>query len=139
MLERLDMMLKTIGLREAVSPEVVNALVISALLGWTIFRPLLDAGFEVPVFGSFNEEMDPVVAEIETESISDALKLLTSKYEVDAAFVSCTSLRMTHAIEVLEGELGIPVTSSNHAIAWHCMRLAGYAGKPNGLGRLFKL
>ena len=100
---------------------------------------LLDAGFEVPVFGSFNEEMDPVVAEIETESISDALKLLTSKYEVDAAFVSCTSLRMIHAIEVLEGELGIPVTSSNHAIAWHCLRLAGYAGKPNGLGRLFKL
>jgi len=100
---------------------------------------LVDAGFEVPVFGSFNEEMDPVVAEIETESIRDALKLLTSKHAVDAAFVSCTSVRLLHAIEELEAELGLPVTSSNHAIAWHCLRLAGYNGKPDGMGRLFKL
>ena len=104
-----------------------------------VHRGLLDAGFEVPIFGSFNEEMDPVVADIDTDSLANALKLLTSIHRVDAAFVSCTSIRLVHAIETLETALGIPVTSSNHAIAWHCLRLAGYNEMPDGLGRLFKL
>ncbi|MGI9355454.1 MAG: maleate cis-trans isomerase family protein [Rhizobiaceae bacterium] len=102
-------------------------------------RGLLNADFEVPIFGSFNEEMDPVVADIDAESLTGALRLLTGKHKVDAAFVSCTSIRTIDAVAALEDELGIPVTSSNHAITWHCLRLAGYEGKPDGLGRLFKL
>jgi maleate isomerase len=29
------------------------------------------------------------------------------------------------------------VTSSNHALAWHCLRLAGYDDLVPGFGRLF--
>ncbi len=39
----------------------------------------------------------------------------------------------------LEAELGKPVTSSNHAMAWHCLRLAGIDDPQPGLGSPFTL
>lgn len=36
-------------------------------------------------------------------------------------------------------ELGKPVTSSNHAMAWHCLRLAGITEPIEGWGRLFRV
>jgi maleate isomerase len=35
--------------------------------------------------------------------------------------------------------LGKPVTSSNHAMAWHCLRLAGVDDALPQFGRLFTL
>ncbi len=102
-------------------------------------KGLVDVGFDVGSFGSFNEEMDPIVAEIDTDSIGAALKQLTLHSQTDVAFVSCTSIRIMHAIEDLEAKLGLPVISSNQAIIWHCLRLAGYDEKSDGLGQLFKL
>lgn len=40
--------LATVGLSEQVDPYLLNALGAAALLGWTVFRPLLDAGWKVP-------------------------------------------------------------------------------------------
>ena len=97
------------------------------------------AGFSVEVFGSFNEEMDPVVARIDVASIEAALQRLLANTNVDAVFVSCTSIRMMHAIEALEARFEIPVTCSNQALAWHCQRLAGNDKKISGLGSLFEL
>jgi maleate isomerase len=57
---------------------------------------------------------------------------------VDAVFVSCTSLRLVEQIEQLEAELGKPVTSSNHALAWHTLRLAGYREPIGGFGALLR-
>ena len=97
------------------------------------------ANFSVEVFGSFNEEMDPVVARIDVESLETALERLLASADVDAAFVSCTSIRMMHAIEDLETRFGIPVTCSNQALAWHCLRLAGSNRQIKGMGSLFEL
>jgi maleate isomerase len=58
---------------------------------------------------------------------------------VDGVFVSCTSLRVADIVEELEAELGKPVTSSNHALAWHCLRLSGYTEPVPGFGRLFRV
>ncbi len=104
-----------------------------------VLTGLTNTGFDVRAFGSFSEEMDPVVAEIDSESIASALRQLTADEDVDAAFVSCTSIRMMSAIEDLETDLGITVISSNQAIIWNCLRLAGVSEKPGGLGQLFKL
>ena len=82
-------------------------------------------GFRVPVMGSFNEEDDRRAARIDAASIRDAAIELGRSDEVDAVFVSCTSLRLVDAVGAIEAELGKPVTSSNHAMAWHCLRLAG--------------
>ena len=98
-----------------------------------------EAGFDVPVFGSFNEPMDPVVAAIDTPSLKSAIARITRDHAVDCVFISCTSVRIAGELAGIEAELGVPVTSSNHALAWHCLRLAGIDDKLPHLGRLFTL
>jgi maleate isomerase len=95
-------------------------------------------GLEVPLMGSFNLEDDNAVARITEASLEDALVELASDPTVDAGFVACTSLRVCAIVERAEARLGKPVTSSNHALAWHCLRLAGIRDELDGLGRLFR-
>jgi len=99
---------------------------------------IVDAGFEVPVFGSFNQELDPLVARIDIASLEKAIDRLVSDASVDAVFVSCTSIRMLEAVKSIEDRIGLPVTSSNHAMAWHCLRLAGSDTQLPLLGSLFQ-
>ncbi len=89
--------------------------------------------------GSFNHENDNEVARISQDSIKQAGRKLVTVDKIDAVFVSCTSLRVATIAEELERELGIPVTSSNHAMAWHCLRLAGYREPVAGFGKLFRI
>ncbi len=94
-------------------------------------------GYEIPVFGSFNEEMDPVVCTIDEDSLRNGIRALLAEASVDAVFVSCTSIRMMHIVETLEAEFNLPITSSNHAMAWHCLRLAGVEETVQEYGSLF--
>src|SRR5687767_4455019 len=96
-------------------------------------------GFEVPVFGSFNEENDGRVARISPASIKEGIDRIKAAAEVDAVFVSCTSVRLAEAAADIERQIGIPVTSSNHAMAWHALRLAGIEDRLPQFGRLFTL
>jgi len=105
-----------------------------------MFRRFVEArGIAVPVMGSFNHDNDNEVARITQESIKDAVRELAREPNVDGVFVSCTSLRVADIAEELENELGKPVTSSNHALAWHCLRLAGVDDSIPGFGRLFRI
>ncbi len=94
-------------------------------------------GFEVPVFGSFNEESDAVVACIDAASINAGIDHICGLADVDAVFVSCTTVRIAEHVADIEKRIGLPVTSSNHAMAWHAMRLAGVEDERPELGRLF--
>jgi maleate isomerase len=96
------------------------------------------AGFEVPVFGSFNEENDGVVAKIAPESIERGIEEITRRRAVDMVFVSCTSVRLMQAAANIERTLSLPVTSSNHAMMWHSLRLAGVEDRLPQFGRLFQ-
>ena len=96
-------------------------------------------GFEVPVFGSFNEENDGIVARITPKSIEAGIDTIKKKAAIDAVFVSCTSIRLAAAAARIENEIGLPVTSSNHAMAWHALRLAGIEDSMPQWGRLFTL
>jgi maleate isomerase len=78
-------------------------------------------GFEVPVFGSFNEQDDSVVASITPASVKRGVNTILSHAKVDAVFVSCTSVRLAEAARAIEAETGVPITSSNHAMAWHAL------------------
>ena len=100
---------------------------------------LEDVGFDVPVFGSFNEPHDPTVAAIDSQSLKTGIARITEGQDVDAIFISCTSVRIVADVAAIETELDIPVTSSNHALAWHCLRLAGIDDKQPELGCLFSL
>ncbi len=94
-------------------------------------------GFEVPVFGSFNEQDDSIVARITPESIRSGVRRLLDTAKVDCIFVSCTSVRLAEAARDIEAETGVPITSSNHAMAWHALRLAGVGDALPQWGRLF--
>ncbi|HUF44275.1 MAG TPA: aspartate/glutamate racemase family protein [Aestuariivirgaceae bacterium] len=96
-------------------------------------------GFEVPVFGSFNEENDGIVARISPASIKAGIEAIAARAEIDAVFVSCTSVRLAQAAAAIEAEIGLPVTSSNHAMAWHALRLAEVEDSLPRFGRLFTL
>ncbi|MFN8683163.1 Asp/Glu racemase [Paracoccus sp. P2] len=95
-------------------------------------------GLNVPVMGSFNQPDDYTVARITPEAIEAAMIELGRSDQVDAVFVSCTSLRVARIAARVETVIGKPVTSSNHALAWHMLRLAGIADKLPQHGRLFE-
>ena len=99
---------------------------------------LLDAGFEIPVTGSFFESDDFVVGRIDMESILGAIEKIGIRDDCDGVFVSCTNLRVAEIIKVAEARIGKPVTSSNHALAWHLLRLTGVHDCHINYGSLFK-
>ncbi|HSI41690.1 MAG TPA: Asp/Glu racemase [Xanthobacteraceae bacterium] len=94
-------------------------------------------GIEVAAMATFNRPDDLEAARIEVASIEQAAERLADAPGVEAIFVSCTSLRVAEAVVRLEQRLGIPVTSSNHAMAWHCLRLGGVEDAMPEAGRLF--
>jgi maleate isomerase len=101
-------------------------------------RGFIEAGgVSVPVMGSFNEPNDNKVGRISPESIRKAALELGRSELVDTVFIACTNMRLVAFAAELEAELGKPVTSSNHALAWHCLRLAGIDDPQPHLGRLF--
>lgn len=93
-------------------------------------------GIETVTLASFEQIEDAVVARITPKSIYDAIVSTAAERPVDAVFVACTSLRTATVITQAEAELGIPVLSSNQAMAWHMMRLAGLKDAPTPLGKL---
>ena len=95
-------------------------------------------GVDIPVFGSFNEELDPIVSKIDMNSLRNGIRALLDEAPVDAVFVSCTSIRTMHLVNRFEKEFDLPITSSNHAMTWHCMRLAGVTETIEGYGSLFR-
>lgn len=97
------------------------------------------AGIEVKLVGSFYEESDIVVGKIDPQSILDATIKLGQNENCDGVFISCTSLRAADIVQEAEDVLGKPVTASNHALAWHLLRLAGIGDRVDGFGRLYEI
>ncbi len=118
-----------IGLVTPYSPTVTKSMEIN-------FK---DAGFDVREVGSFFEEDDKIVGKIDQNSILDATIEIGENHLCDGVFISCTNLRASPIIEKAEAILNKPVTASNHALAWHMMRLAGINDDVTGLGKLFGL
>ena len=96
-----------------------------------------ERGVEVPVVGSFNNDDDGEVARMTPACVRDAAIELAGHKAVDAVFVSCTSLRTAEIVKDIEAATGKPASGSNHAMAWHALRLAGVKDKLPGWGRLF--
>jgi maleate isomerase len=97
-------------------------------------------GFTVSAFATFGEEDDHKVARISEASVRDGVTALARRrVAMDAVFVACTSLRVAAIARDVEEETGLPVTSSNHAMAWHALRLAGVDDRLPRWGRLFEL
>ncbi len=59
--------------------------------------------------------------------------------EAEAVFLSGTGMPTLSVLEMLEADLGKPVFSSNAAMLWHALRLAGVRQPIPGYGRLLTL
>ena len=59
--------------------------------------------------------------------------------QADGLFLSCANLRGFEAVASLEPMLGKPVVTSNQAVLWAMLRLAGASLAPIGAGQLFHL
>ena len=95
-------------------------------------------GFEVGGAATFGEDKDSVVGTISPASILEAIESLASNSKnLEAIFVSCTSLKCASIISIAEERLGIPILSSNSALAWDMAKLSGAKVSPEGKGRLF--
>lgn len=57
----------------------------------------------------------------------------------DAVFLSCTALQGVEAAGRLEARIGLPVVTSNQALLWHGLRMAGNDLKIRGFGRLMEI
>lgn len=99
---------------------------------------LIARGFEVTHIASFNHSNDNEVARIDASSLRAAILATGAHDDVDAVFVSCTSLRMVELTQEVEQALGKPVISSNSAMAWHALRLAGVHDSLPQFGKLFE-
>lgn len=111
----------------------------SAEINRTVRAFICAKGFEVPVMATFDRQDDRDAARISVASIRDGVKILATNDAVDGVFVSCTSLRLSEIAREIEVEAGKPVTSSDHALAWHCLRLAGVDDALPRFGRLYEL
>jgi len=120
---------KGIGLLTPYAPEINDNLV----------RYFNGRGVTIAAVATFDRRDDRDAARISIPSIDAAAARLAATRGVDAIFVSCTSLRVAEAVVGLEARTGAPVTSSNHAMAWHCLRLAGVDDSQPAAGRLFEL
>jgi maleate isomerase len=96
-------------------------------------------GIAVTRIASFEHADDNEVARIDAHSLCMAIEQLARHADVDAVFVSCTSLRVASLVPQLEAASGKPVISSNFAMAWHALRLAGVYDSEPQLGRLFTI
>lgn len=101
-------------------------------------QKLEEAGFEIAGFSSFEQMDDRVVARISEESISAAVQQVTDQRACDAVVISCTNLRCLRIIPQIEAQTGVPVISSNQALAWHMLKLAGVAEPQPQFGQLFR-
>jgi maleate isomerase len=118
-----------IGLLTPYAPQINESLV----------RYFNGRGITITAVATFDRRDDIEAARISVASIEAAVQRMAAAPEVDAIFVSCTSLRVAEAVSELERRTGVPVTSSNHAMAWHCLRLAGIDDCLPTAGRLFEL
>jgi len=95
-------------------------------------------GFDIAVKGSFKQAGDPQITRVPPEAIFEAGCEL-GKADVDGLFISCTALRCSSVIARIEEAIGKPVVTSNQALAWDCLRLAGYKDPVDGYGRLLTI
>lgn len=95
-------------------------------------------GFMIGRKATFGLDGDPEMNRVTEDSLMREAKRVFDPAS-EALFISCTGLATASIVEPLEQALGRPVVTSNQALAWHALRLAGAADRMAGKGRLFQV
>jgi maleate isomerase len=92
-------------------------------------------GLEIVAEHALGIEVDREITAYRAEDLHTDILALDRKH-AEAIFISCTSLRVAASIAELESATGLPVVTSNQALAWHCLQLTGRPANLPGFGRL---
>ncbi len=95
-------------------------------------------GLDVLSISGFGIPDDRDIALISPDAIRKGARAALANGS-EAIFLSCTALRAAEEAEALEAELGLPVVTSNQALAWHVLRLAGCDLLVSGFGEILTL
>jgi maleate isomerase len=95
-------------------------------------------GIDILRRATFGLDGDPDMNRLSPEALVEAT-VATDSPDSQAVFISCTGLRTAPVISVLEQRLRKPVVTSNQALAWHALRLAGITDLLEGRGLLFAM
>ncbi|WKL38978.1 hypothetical protein Q1M64_04665 (plasmid) [Sinorhizobium meliloti] len=98
---------------------------------------MAERGFEILNIQGLNIENDEDMARVTPDYIFEFAKQV-DRPGSDAIFISCGALRSVDVIHALEAEIGKPVITSNQAMMWDCLRLAGVIDRSAKYGRLFR-
>ncbi|MGO4139478.1 maleate cis-trans isomerase family protein [Rhizobium anhuiense] len=96
-----------------------------------------ERGFDILNIQGLNIENDEDMVRITPDYIFEFAKQI-DRSDSDAIFISCSALRSIDIIQALEAETGKPVITSNQAMMWDCLRLAGVNDRSDEYGRLFR-
>ena len=101
---------------------------------------LIDAGFNIIKGVTFCENRDSVVGIISPSSILRAIESVRlDAPNIEAIFVACTSLKCEPIIPIAEESYGLPIVSSNSALAWDMVHLANANIIKSKKGKLFTI
>ncbi len=103
-----------IGLLTPYIPSVTQAMAVH----------MSEHGFNIIASASFYEEHDYNVCRISSDSIVQAVEHVANQASCDAIFASCTNLRTLGILDDMSKTHGIPIISSNAALAWHIEQLS---------------
>ncbi|MEL6964399.1 MAG: ectoine utilization protein EutA [Pseudomonadota bacterium] len=92
-------------------------------------------GLEVVNAVCLGIEDDRMMAKLTLEAVVDAA-LATMKPTAEALFISCTAVPAVSVVQAIEDRLKKPVVTSNQAMAWQSLRLAGCHRSIKGFGKL---
>src|SRR5688572_2601507 len=95
-------------------------------------------GIQILRRATFDLDGDLDMNQLSPEALMEAT-IASDAPESEAVFISCTGLRTAPVIGLLEKRLRKPVVTSNQALAWHALRLAGITDRLEGRGQLFAI
>jgi len=94
-------------------------------------------GFDVLDIQGLNLTRDSDMVRVAPAFLADMAAEI-DRQEAEAIFVSCGALRSLDIVEEVEARTGKPVVTSNQALAWDALRLAGIDDRIGGFGRLLR-
>lgn len=107
----------------------------------SVSEPFVDyfeaRGLEIVSLTCLGIEDDRDMARLSPDSIA-ALAGEACDQAAEGLFISCTAVRSAEAAGAIEQALGKPVVTSNQAMAWRALRIAGCDRTVAGYGRLLQ-
>ena len=105
-------------------------------VNYLLYQGLVSNGYTPLSIGGLGLAHDNEVITISKNSMKTGIEKLILKDSPDVIFMSCTNLRALDYIQEFEDLFGIPIITSNTALFWHAMKLAGQAVSRDGFGKL---